>query len=238
MDDSPLFPVVEDKSDSHGGTDYGSRSPSSQSEDLISWGEDESPRRLLEITPPGKQGKESPLISEMREGEQQMRRQRDVARQYCGDILRAMQRLQIDQVAVSTGSGMARHSYLPEAADESGPCRARASSVDKLGSSRAGACNFENSRLENKGRLKSAHVQAGSGSEGSSNELEKLLSLFEKKLENLDRIFTEELVGINARLDSLLKADKGGFQRKARQLNKKHPSKGKSASKCYASLDI
>ena len=233
MDDSPLFKVVEDESDSHGGIDYGSRSLNSQSGDLISWGEDESPRRLVEITPPGKQGKESPLISEMREKEQQMRRQRDEARQYCGDILRAMQQLQVDQVAVSTGSRRARHSYLPQAADESGPRRARASSVDKLGSSRAGACNFENSQLENKGRLKSAHVQAGSGSEGSSNELEKLFSLFEKKLENLDRKVTEELAGINARLDSLLEADKGGFQRKARQLNKKHPSKGKSASKCY-----
>ena len=229
MDGSPLFPVVEDKSDSHGGVDYGL---SSQSEDLISWEEDESPRRLAEITPPGKQGEESKLISEMREREQQMRRQRDEALHYCGEILRAMQRLQIDQVAVSTGSGRARHSYLPEAADESGPCRARGSFVDNLGSGRAGACNFENSRLENKGRLKSAHVQAGSGSEGSSKELEKF-SLFEKKLENLDRKVTEELAGIKARLDSLLEADKGGFQRKARQLNKKHPSKGKSASKCY-----
>ena len=209
MDGSPLFPVVEDKSDSHGGIDYGSRSLSSQSEDLISWGEHKSPGRLVEITPPGKQGKESQLISEMREKEYQIARQRDEARQYCGDILRAMQRLQIDQVAVSTGSGRARHSYLTEAADESGPCRARGSFVDKLGSGRAGACNFGNSRLENKGRLKSAHVQAGSGSEGSSNELEKLFSLFEKKLKNLFRIVIEELAGINARLDSLLVAFKG-----------------------------
>ena len=69
MDGSPLFPVVEDKSDSHGEVDYGL---SSQSEDLISWEADESPRRLVEITPPGKQGKESKLISEMREREQQM----------------------------------------------------------------------------------------------------------------------------------------------------------------------
>ena len=184
MDGSPLFKVVEDKSDSHGGVDYGL---SSQSEDLISWGEDESPRRLVEITPPGKQGKESQLISEMREKEYQIARQRDQARQYCGDILRAMQRLQVDQVAAGTGSSRARHSYLPQAADESGPRRARASSVHKLGSGGTGACNFENNRLENKGRLKSAHVQAGSGSEGSSRELEKLFSLFEEKLENLDR---------------------------------------------------
>ena len=120
----------------------------------------------------------------MKEKEQQIARHRDEALQYCCDILRAMQRLQVDQVAVSTGSSRARHSYLPEAADESGPRRAKASSVDNLGLGRAGGCNFENSRLENKGRLKSAHVQAGS--EGSSNEFEKLFSLFEKKLENLD----------------------------------------------------
>ena len=72
-------------------------------------------------------------------------------------------------MAVSTGSGRARHSYSTEAAKESGPCRARGSFVDNLGSSRARGCDFENSRLENKGRLKSANVLAGSGSEGSSN---------------------------------------------------------------------
>ena len=101
MDGNPLFKVVEDKSDSHREVDYGSQSLSSQSGDLISWEEHESPtRRLVEITPPGKQGKESQLILEMRERERQIRRQRDEARQYCGDILRAMQRLQVDQVVV------------------------------------------------------------------------------------------------------------------------------------------
>ena len=127
-----------------------------------------------------------------------------------------MQRLQIDQVAIITGSGRARHSYSPEATDESGPCRVRGSFVDNLSSSRAGGCDFENSRLENKGRLKSAHVQAGSGSEGSSNELEKFFSLFEKKL---DWKATEELAGINARLDSILAVGKAGPERPARQLN-------------------
>ena len=63
MDGSPLFKVVEDKSDSNGGADYGSRSLSSQSGDLISWEEHEPPSRLVEITPPCKQGK-SQLILE------------------------------------------------------------------------------------------------------------------------------------------------------------------------------
>ena len=84
-----------------------------------------------------------------------MRRQRDEARYYCGEILRAMQQLQVDQVAVSTGSGRARHSYLPEAADESGQCRPRSSFVDNIGSGRAGGCNFRNSWLELKGRSRS-----------------------------------------------------------------------------------
>ena len=48
---------------------------------------------------------------------------------------------------LSTGSGRARHSCLPETAEESGPCRARCSFVDNLGSGRAGGCNFGNSWL-------------------------------------------------------------------------------------------
>ena len=67
MDGSPSIKVLKDKSDFHGGVDYGSRSLSSQSGDLISWEEHGSPGKLVEITPPGKQGKESHLISEMRE---------------------------------------------------------------------------------------------------------------------------------------------------------------------------
>ena len=67
----------------------------------------------------------------------------------------------------------------------------------------------------------------------SSNELEKLFSLFEKKLENLDRKVTEELVGITARLDSILDVGKAGPERPARQLNSKHSSKEKTTSKCY-----
>ena len=108
MDGSPLFKVVEDKSDSHKGVDYASSSLSSQCGELISWGKE--------------QGKESQLISEMRERERQMRRQRDEALYYCGDIfLRAMQRLQVDEVEVSTGSGRARHSCLPETAKNLAP---------------------------------------------------------------------------------------------------------------------
>ena len=41
-------------------------------------------------------------------------------------------------VIFGTGSGRARHSYLPEAVDEWGRF------VENLGSSRAGGCNFEN----------------------------------------------------------------------------------------------
>ena len=81
---------MEDKNDSQGGIDYGSRSFSSQRRDLNSWREDESPRTLVEITPQGKRGKESQLISEVRERGQQMKRQRDEALHYCGDILRGM----------------------------------------------------------------------------------------------------------------------------------------------------
>ena len=44
----------------------------------------------------------------------------------------------------------------------------------------------------------------------SSNELEKLFSLFEKKLENLHRKVIEELAGITARLDSILDVGKAG----------------------------
>ena len=54
-----------------------------------------------------------------------------------------MEQLQVDQVVVSTGSGRARHSYLPEASDESGPRRARASSVGNL-IGRAGCNNMTN----------------------------------------------------------------------------------------------
>ena len=48
MDGSLLFPVVDNKSDSYGGVDSGSLILSSQSGDLISWGEDESPMNLSE----------------------------------------------------------------------------------------------------------------------------------------------------------------------------------------------
>ena len=48
-------------------------------------------------------------------------------------------------MAVSTGSDRARHSYLPEAAEESGPRRARASSVGKLGLGGADGCNYQGS---------------------------------------------------------------------------------------------
>ena len=39
MTGSPLFPVVVDKIDSHGGGDHGSGSLNSQSENLVSCGE-------------------------------------------------------------------------------------------------------------------------------------------------------------------------------------------------------
>ena len=75
MDGSPLFPVVKDKIDSHGGIDYSSGIVSSQSGDLICRGEEQLPRRLVEIAPPGKQCKDSQLILEMIETEQQIVRQ-------------------------------------------------------------------------------------------------------------------------------------------------------------------
>ena len=55
------------------------------SDDLLYWRECET---LVEMP---QQSEENPLILEMREREQQMRRQRDEALKHCGDMLRALQ---------------------------------------------------------------------------------------------------------------------------------------------------
>ena len=57
------------------------------SDDLLSWRECGS---AVEIP---QQSGESPLILEMRQREQQMRRQRDKALKHCGDMLRALQKV-------------------------------------------------------------------------------------------------------------------------------------------------
>ena len=53
-------------------------------------------------------------------------------------------------------------------------------------------------------------------------EIEKLFSLFEKKLSDLDRKVNEELAGINAGQNSILDVAKAGPERPASQLNRKH----------------
>ena len=196
----------------------GERSPGQEgevSDDLLYWHDCETPVEIPQ------QSEESPLILEMREREQQMRRQRNEALHYCGEILRAMQRLQIDQVAVSTCSGRARHSYFPEAVDESGPCRARGSFVDNLGSGRAGGCNFRNSRLEIKGRsefnTKTAPVQ--NESEANAAIFDKLSSLIKKKFEALNEQVTTSLASMNARLELIESTKRAGTDKPARQLN-------------------
>ena len=55
--------------------------------DLLSWQECGSPVEIPQ------QSEEGPLIQEMRNREQQMRRQRDEALKHCGDMLRALQQL-------------------------------------------------------------------------------------------------------------------------------------------------
>ena len=64
-------------------------------DDLLSWRECGSPVEIPQ------QSKESPLILEMREREQQMRRQRSEALKHCGDMLRALQ--QVSQAVGEAG---------------------------------------------------------------------------------------------------------------------------------------
>ena len=65
-------------------------------DDLFSWRECGSPVEIPQ------QSKESSLILEMREREQQMRRQRDEALKHCGDMVRALQ--QVSQAVGETGN--------------------------------------------------------------------------------------------------------------------------------------
>ena len=77
----------------------GERSPGQESQvsgDLLYWRECETPVEILQ------QSEENPLILEMREREQQMRRQRDEALKHCGDVLRALQ--QVSQAVGEAGN--------------------------------------------------------------------------------------------------------------------------------------
>ena len=64
--------------------------------DLLSWRECDTPVEIPQ------QSGESPLILEIRNREQQMRRQRDEALKHCGDMLRALQ--QVSQAVGETGN--------------------------------------------------------------------------------------------------------------------------------------
>ena len=64
-------------------------SGSQASYDLLSWQECGSPVEIPQ------QSEENPLILEMRNREQQMRRQRDEALKHCGDMLRALQQVKL-----------------------------------------------------------------------------------------------------------------------------------------------
>ena len=75
----------------------GSQSAGSQvSYDLLSWQECGSPVEIPQ------QSEENPLILEMRNREQQMRRQRDEALKHCGDVLIALQ--QVSQAVGEAGN--------------------------------------------------------------------------------------------------------------------------------------
>ena len=71
-------------------------SESQVSYDLLSWQECGSPVEIPH------RSEENPLILEMREREQQMRRQRDEALKHCGDVLRALQ--QVSQAVGKEGN--------------------------------------------------------------------------------------------------------------------------------------
>ena len=76
--------------------------------DLLYWRECGSPAEIPQ------QSEENPLILEMRNREQQMRRQRDEALKHCGDMLRALQ--QVSQAvgeAGNVGPNRARHRASP-----------------------------------------------------------------------------------------------------------------------------
>ena len=90
----------------------GERSPGHESQysgsqvsyDLLSWQECGSPVEIPQ------QSEENPVILEMRDREQQIRRQRDEALKHCGDMLRALQQVtQAVGEAGNVGPNRARH---------------------------------------------------------------------------------------------------------------------------------